>query len=73
MKRLEKFSKERIESRTLLITLATEHGTRLGLAKSFEKRDELRDEEIDLLPALSKEDARKEKLCLKRRRELLDE
>ena len=30
------------------------------LAKSFEKRDELRDEEIYLLPALTKEDARKE-------------
>ena len=43
------------------------------LAKSFEKRDELRDEEIYLLPALSKEDARKENLCFKRRRELLDE
>ena len=43
------------------------------LAKSFEKRDELRDEEIYLLPALSKEDARKENICLKRRRELLNE
>ena len=43
------------------------------LAKSFEKRDELRDEEIYLLPALSKEDARKENICLKRRTELLNE
>ena len=43
------------------------------LAKSFEKRDQLRDEETYRLPALSKEDARKENLCLKRRRELLDE
>ena len=43
------------------------------LAKSFEKRDELRDEEIYLLPALTKEDARKENLCIKRRRELLEE
>ena len=43
------------------------------LAKSFEKRDELQDEEIYLLPALTKEDARKENLCLKRPRELLDE
>ena len=43
------------------------------LAKSFEKRDELRDEEIYLLLALSKKDARKENLCLTRRRELLDE
>ena len=43
------------------------------LAKSFEKRDALRDEKIYLLPALSKEDAMKENLCLKRRRELLDE
>ena len=73
IKRLGKFSKERIKSRTLLITLSTEHEARLVLAKSFEKRDELRDEEIYLLPASSKEDARKENLCLKRRRELLDE
>ena len=71
IKRLGKISKERIKSRTLLITLSTEHEARLVLAKSFEKRDELRDEEIYLLPALSKEDARKETLCLKR--EILDE
>ena len=56
-----------------MITLSTEHEARLVLAKSFEKRDELRDEETYLLPALSKENARKENLCLKRRRELLDE
>ena len=73
IQRLGKFSKERSKSRTLKITLSTEHEARLVLAKSFEKRDELRDEEIYLLPALSKEDARKENLCLKRRRELLDE
>ena len=40
-----------------------EHEALLVLAKSFEKRDELRDEESYLLPALSKEDARKENLC----------
>ena len=72
-KRLGKFNKERIKSRTSLITLSTEHEARLVLARSFGKRDELRDEEIYLMPALSKEDARKENLCLKRRRELLDE
>ena len=66
-------SKERIKSRTFVITLSKEHEARLVLAKSFEKRDELRDEEIYLLPALSKEDARKENICLKRRRELLNE
>ena len=71
--RLRKFSKERIKSRTLKITLPTEHEAQLVLARSFEKRDERRDEEIYLLPALSKEDARKENLCLKRRGELLDE
>ena len=46
IKRLGKFSKERIKSRALLITLSTEHEAGLVLAKSFEKRDELRDEEI---------------------------
>ena len=73
IKRLGKFSKERIKSRTFVITLSKEHEARLVLAKSFEKRDELRDEEIYLLPALSKEDARKENICLKRRTELLNE
>ena len=63
-KRLGKFSKERIKSRNLLITLSTEHEARLVLAKSFEKRDELPDYEFYLLPALSKEDARNENLCL---------
>ena len=53
--------------------LIAEHDARLVLPKSFEKRDELRDQENYLLPALSKEDARKENLCLKRRIELLDE
>ena len=72
IKRLGKFSKEPFKSRTLLITLSTEHEARLVLAKSFEKGDELQNEEIYLLPALSKEDARKENLCLKRRREFLD-
>ena len=73
IKRLGKYSKERIKSKTLIITLSTEHEEGLVLAKSFEKRDALRDEKIYLLPALSKEDAMKENLCLKRRRELLDE
>ena len=36
--------------------------------RASKKRDELRDEEIYLLPAISKEDARKENLCLKRRK-----
>ena len=37
IKRLRKFSKERIKSRTLIITLSTEHEARLVLVKSFEK------------------------------------
>ena len=46
---------------------------RLALAKSIEHREELAKRNIYLQPALSKEDALKENLILKKRRELLTE
>ena len=42
------------------------------LAKSFEKRTELKDENVFLMPMLSRKDALKENLCLKMRRELIN-
>ena len=72
LRRLGKFDKDRKKSRTVLVTFNTEHESRLVLAKSFEKRTELKDENIFLMPMLSREDALKENLCLKKRRELIN-
>ena len=71
MKRLGKFSKERAKPRTLLVTVSTEHETRMILAKSFENRDKLVNENFYLTYALTKE-ALKQSLCLKRGRELFN-
>ena len=73
IKRLGKFDKERKNPRTPLVTVVTEYEPRLVLAKSVEKRLELIERGIFITTALSKEDARKENLCLKKRRQLLDE
>ena len=72
LRRLGKFDKDRGKPRTLLVTFNTEHEARLVLAKSFEKRTELKEQKIFLMPMLSKEDAQKENLCLKKRRELIN-
>ena len=73
LKRLGEFKRERKKPRTLLVTVANEHEARLALAKSIEHREELAKRNVYLLPALSKEDALKENLILKKRRELLTE
>ena len=72
LRRLGKFDKDRKKSRTVLVTFNTEHEARLVLAKSYEKRTELQDENIFLMPMMSREDALKENLCLKKRRELIN-
>ena len=72
LKRLGQFSNTRKTPRTLLLTLPTEHDARLLLAKAHEKTV-LTEKGVCILPALSKEDAIKENLCLKKRRELLEE
>ena len=72
LRRLGKFDKDRGKPRTLLVTFNTEHEARLVLAKSFEKRTELKEQKIFLMPMLSKEDAQKENLCLKKRRGLIN-
>ena len=73
VKRLGEFKRERKKPRTLLVTVANEHEARLALAKIIEHRKELAKRNIYLLPALSKEDALKENLILKKKRELLTE
>ena len=72
-KRLETFNKERKKPRKLLVTLENPAAVNLVIAKSTEKRDEMKKMNIFLSRALSKEDSIKENLCLKRRREMLEE
>lgn len=73
MKRLGKFDENRIKPRTLLVTLSSEHEVRLVLAKYRERGKEFSNDNIFILPALSKEEATLENLILKRRRELINE
>ena len=72
-KRLGTFNKERKKPRTLLVTLENSAAVILVIAKSTEKRDKMKEMNIFLSRALSKEDSIKENLCLKRRREMLEE
>ena len=53
MKRLGKFCKERAKPRTLLVTVSTEHEARMILAKNFENRDKLVNENVYLTYALT--------------------
>ena len=61
LKRLGKFNNNRKKPRTLLLTFPTEHDARLVLAKARVKKTVLTEKG----DARSKEDAIKEKLCLK--------
>ena len=72
-KRLGTFNKERKKPRTLLVTLENPAAVNLVIAKSTEKRDEMKEMNIFLSRALSEEDSIKDNLCLKRRREMLEE
>ena len=73
LKRLGKFDRNRMKPKKLLVTVPSEHEARLVLAKSREKREQLVEKEVYLLPALTKESAIKENEILKKRRQLLDE
>ena len=73
MKRLGKFDKLGINTRTLLVTVRNEYDKKLIMAKSVENREFLTEESIDFLPALSKAEVIKENQVLKKRRELLHE
>ena len=72
-KSLGTFNKERKKPRTLLVTLENPAAVNLVIAKSTEKRDKMKEMNIFLSHALSKEDSIKENLCLKRRRKMLEE
>ena len=72
-KRLGNFSNTGKKPRTLLLKLPTEHDVRLILAKAHEKRTVSTEKVVFIKPSLSKEDAIKENLCLKKRRDLLEE
>ena len=72
-KRLGTFNKESTKPRTLLVTLENPAAVNLVIAKSTEKRDEMKEMNIFLSRALSKEDSIQENLCLKRCREMREE
>ena len=72
IQRLGKFRNDREKPRSVLVTLANEHETRITLAKSRKFRNNLVERSIYILPALTRNDALKENKMLKKRRELLD-
>ena len=72
LQRLGKFDKERPTPRNVIVTLSNDWDVRIVLAKSAEKRERMKEMGIHILPALSAEDAMRENMCLKKRRELLN-
>lgn len=73
IKRLGKFDKDRTKGRTVMVSVQNPHEVELIIAKSYENRQMLSSRNIYILQALSKEDSMKENLCLKKRRELLNQ
>ena len=57
LRRLGKIDSDRKKPRTLMLTLSTEHEVSLVLAKAFERRHDLKDNGIFVLPALFREDS----------------
>lgn len=72
MKRLGKFDEKRNKPRTVMVSLNNEHEVRMILATAKTKRKDLADRNIYILPALTPEDAKKENMILKKRRELIN-
>ena len=72
LQRLGKFDKERPTPRNVIVTLSNDWDVRIVLAKSAENRKRMKEMGIHILPALSAEDAKRENMCLKKRRELLN-
>ena len=72
IQRLEKFRNDRKKPRAVFLTFANEHETRITLAKNRDFRSNLVERNINMQPALMKDDALKENQMLKKRRELLD-
>ena len=69
LQRLGKFDKERPTPRNVIVTLSNDWDVRIVLAKSAENRKRMKEMGIHILPALSAEDAKRENMCLKKRRE----
>ena len=72
VQRFGKFDTERTKPRNAIITLSNDWDARIVLAKSSENRARMKEMGIHILPALTAEDAKRENLCLKKRRELLN-
>ena len=73
LKRLRKFDAEPKKPQTLLVTLPNEHEARLTLAKKVRNMGNCWNKKECSYYLLLKEDALKENLILKKKRELLDE
>ena len=73
LRRLGKFQKERPKPRAVLVTLPSATAVNLVMAKSLERRPELKDMNVFVSRALSIEDSRKENISLKRRKELIEQ
>ena len=72
LQRLGKIAKERPTPRNVIVILSNDWDVRYVLAKSAENRKRMKEMGIHILPALSAEDAKRENMCLKKRRELLN-
>lgn len=72
LRRLGKFDAVKTKPRTLLVTLQSPAAVNLVMAKSAEQRAKLKDMNLFISRALSKEDSIKENLCLNRRKELIE-
>ena len=70
--RLGKFDKERQTPRNVIVTLNNDWDVRIVLAKTAENRKRMKEMGTHNLHALSAEDAKRENMCLKKRRELLN-
>ena len=69
---LGKIDKKRLTPRNVIVTLSNDWDVRIVLAKSAEDRTRIKEVGIHILPALSAEHAKRENMCLKKRRELLN-
>ena len=72
LQRLGRFDNERPTPGNVIVTLSNDWDVRIVLAKSAENRQRMKEMGIHILPALSAEDAKRENMCLKKRRELLN-
>ena len=73
LRRLGKFQRERAKPRAVLITLPSATAVNLVMNKIAERQPELKDMKVFVSRALSIEDSRKENICLKRRKEHLEQ